>query len=140
MLAVLDAANNRAGRGPRPRPGQAAVALLGDAELGSVPLGHHPDHHRLAFDGRDLLALGVSTDDRPGAVVDEGLVYDPVSEILTEQTLGRGLRLPFGACTGWELLDTLEVLAHERYEDLLKKARGAHGGDHVDVLDVPALL
>jgi type III restriction enzyme len=46
-----------------------------------------------------------------------------VSEILTEQTLGRGLRLPFGAYTEWELLDTLEVLAHERYEDLLRKAR-----------------
>jgi type III restriction enzyme len=46
-----------------------------------------------------------------------------VSEILTEQTLGRGLRLPFGRYTEWELLDTLEVLAHERYEDLLKKAQ-----------------
>jgi type III restriction enzyme len=46
-----------------------------------------------------------------------------VSEILTEQTLGRGLRLPFGRYTDWELLDTLEVLAHERYEDLLKKAQ-----------------
>lgn len=45
-----------------------------------------------------------------------------VSEILTEQTLGRGLRLPFGEYTEWELLDTLEVLAHERYEDLLRKA------------------
>lgn len=46
-----------------------------------------------------------------------------VSEILTEQTLGRGLRLPFGAYTDWELLDTLEVLAHERYDDLLRKAK-----------------
>lgn len=46
-----------------------------------------------------------------------------VSEILTEQTLGRGLRLPFGSYTDWELLDTLEVLAHERYEDLLRKAK-----------------
>lgn len=45
-----------------------------------------------------------------------------VSEILTEQTLGRGMRLPFGAYTGIEILDTLEVIAHERYEDLLKKA------------------
>jgi len=44
-----------------------------------------------------------------------------VSKILTEQTLGRGLRLPFAKYTGNELLDTLEVLAHERYEDLLKK-------------------
>jgi type III restriction enzyme len=45
-----------------------------------------------------------------------------VSEILTEQTLGRGMRLPFGHYTGIEILDTLEVVAHERYEDLLKKA------------------
>jgi type III restriction enzyme len=44
-----------------------------------------------------------------------------VSEILTEQTLGRGMRLPFGAYTGIEILDTLAVVAHERYEDLLKK-------------------
>ena len=45
-----------------------------------------------------------------------------VSEILTEQTLGRGMRLPFGRYTGIEILDTLEVVAHERYEELLKKA------------------
>jgi type III restriction enzyme len=45
-----------------------------------------------------------------------------ISEILTEQTLGRGMRLPFGTYTEVEILDTLEVLAHERYQDLLKKA------------------
>ncbi len=45
-----------------------------------------------------------------------------VSELLTEQTLGRGLRLPFGQYTGVEILDTLEVLGHERYADLLRKA------------------
>jgi type III restriction enzyme len=45
-----------------------------------------------------------------------------VSAILTEQTLGRGLRLPFGAYTDIEILDTLEVLGHERYEQLLAKA------------------
>jgi type III restriction enzyme len=45
-----------------------------------------------------------------------------VSTILTEQTLGRGLRLPFGEYTGIEILDTLEVLGHERYEQLLAKA------------------
>src|SRR5258705_441004 len=32
------------------------------------------------------------------------------------------LRLPFGTYTGVEILDTLEVLGHERYEELLKKA------------------
>ncbi len=46
-----------------------------------------------------------------------------ISDILTEQTLGRGLRLPFReGYTGVEILDTLEVLAHERYEELLKKS------------------
>jgi type III restriction enzyme len=45
-----------------------------------------------------------------------------VSDLLTEQTLGRGMRLPFGEYTEVELLDTLDVLAHERYEELLRKA------------------
>ena len=45
-----------------------------------------------------------------------------VSDILTEQTLGRGLRLPFGRYTGIEMLDTLEVVAHESYQALLKRA------------------
>ena len=44
-----------------------------------------------------------------------------VSDVLTEQTLGRGMRLPFGSYTGDEMLDTLEVLAHEKYETLLAK-------------------
>jgi type III restriction enzyme len=45
-----------------------------------------------------------------------------VSDLLTEQTLGRSLRLPFGRYTDLEIPDTLEVLGHERYEALLKKA------------------
>jgi type III restriction enzyme len=45
-----------------------------------------------------------------------------VSEILTEQTLGHGMRFPFGQYTEIEILDTLEVIALERYQDLLKKA------------------
>ena len=53
-----------------------------------------------------------------------------VSEILTEQTLGRGMRLPFGAYTGIEILDTLEVVAHERYEELLEEGRRAQRGVH----------
>jgi type III restriction enzyme len=45
-----------------------------------------------------------------------------VSDTLTAQTLGRGLRLPYGEHTGEELLDTLEVLSHDRYERLLASA------------------
>lgn len=44
-----------------------------------------------------------------------------LSEVLTEQVLGRGLRMPWGKYTGIEMLDTLEVLAHDRYEDLLRR-------------------
>lgn len=44
-----------------------------------------------------------------------------LSDVLTEQVLGRGLRMPWGAYTGIEMLDTLEVLAHDRYEDLLRR-------------------
>lgn len=44
-----------------------------------------------------------------------------ISDVLTEQTLGRGMRLPFGVYTDDQMLDTVEVLAHERYEDLLRR-------------------
>lgn len=45
------------------------------------------------------------------------------SDILTEQTLGRGLRLPYGHRTGVEAVDTLTVIAHDRFDDVIKKAR-----------------
>lgn len=45
-----------------------------------------------------------------------------LSNVLTEQVLGRGLRLPYGKYTGVEMLDTLEVLAHEKFSALLDRA------------------
>lgn len=42
------------------------------------------------------------------------------SEILTQQTLGRGLRLPFGAWTGVGHIDQLDVIAHDSFHRLLK--------------------
>jgi type III restriction enzyme len=56
-----------------------------------------------------------------------------VSAILTEQVLGRGLRLPWNSYQGVEMLDTLEVLAHERYEDLLAR-RGLLAEQFVDYI------
>ena len=44
------------------------------------------------------------------------------SEVLTEQILGRGLRLPFGRRTGVPMLDTVEVISHRRFKDLLDRA------------------
>lgn len=44
------------------------------------------------------------------------------SEALTEQILGRGLRLPFGHRTGVPMLDTVEVVSHRRFKELLSRA------------------
>ncbi len=44
-----------------------------------------------------------------------------ISTVLTEQVLGRGLRLPWGSRTGLQFLDSVEVLAHESFSTLLAK-------------------
>lgn len=41
------------------------------------------------------------------------------SQSLTEQILGRGLRLPFGARTGVPLVDQVDLVAHDSYKQLL---------------------
>ncbi|MET8433680.1 DEAD/DEAH box helicase family protein [Streptomyces sp900116325] len=45
------------------------------------------------------------------------------SQLLTEQILGRGMRLPFGSRTGNPMLDTVEVLSHRSFTSLLKQAK-----------------
>jgi type III restriction enzyme len=45
------------------------------------------------------------------------------SDILTEQTLGRGLRLPYGERTGVDAVDTLTVIAHDRFDEVIQRAR-----------------
>ena len=42
------------------------------------------------------------------------------SDILAMQTIGRGLRLPFGAITGNEEIDTLDIVAHDHYRELVE--------------------
>ena len=46
-----------------------------------------------------------------------------ISEILTEQTIGRGLRLPFGKLTGDPDLDALEIISHDNYAKLIAQAK-----------------
>lgn len=41
------------------------------------------------------------------------------SEVLTQQTMGRGLRLPFGKYTGEEQIDQLDIIAHQSFKELL---------------------
>lgn len=43
--------------------------------------------------------------------------------ILTEQTIGRGLRLPYGERTGMALVDRLVIVAHEQYSKVVTLAK-----------------
>jgi type III restriction enzyme len=45
------------------------------------------------------------------------------AQILTEQTLGRGLRLPYGQKTGVKSVDTLHVVAHDKFQEIIDAAR-----------------
>lgn len=47
------------------------------------------------------------------------------SDILAMQTIGRGLRLPFGEATGNEDIDTLDIVAHDHYRELVDEIRSS---------------
>lgn len=42
------------------------------------------------------------------------------SEVLAQQTMGRGLRLPFGKYTGVLQIDQLDIISHQSFRDLLE--------------------
>jgi type III restriction enzyme len=44
------------------------------------------------------------------------------AEILTEQTIGRGLRLPYGYRTGDAAVDRLTIISHDRFQEIIDKA------------------
>jgi type III restriction enzyme len=44
------------------------------------------------------------------------------SEILTEQTIGRGLRLPYGKRTNNEICDRLTIIAHDKFQEIVDQA------------------
>ena len=44
------------------------------------------------------------------------------SETLTEQTIGRGLRLPYGDRTGVDEVDRLSIVSHDKYESIVNLA------------------
>jgi type III restriction enzyme len=45
------------------------------------------------------------------------------SETLTEQTIGRGLRLPYGQRTGVDEVDRLSIVSHDRYQAIVDLAK-----------------
>lgn len=47
------------------------------------------------------------------------------SRTLVEQSIGRGLRLPYGKRTGVEAVDRLNIIAHDRFQDIIDDANKA---------------
>ena len=52
-------------------------------------------------------------------------IRSSASEILTEQTIGRGLRLPYGEKTGNKLVDRVMIVAHEKFEKVIEEAKNS---------------
>ncbi|HEY0779910.1 MAG TPA: DEAD/DEAH box helicase family protein [Gemmatirosa sp.] len=52
---------------------------------------------------------------------------------LVEQSIGRGLRLPYGRRTGVKAVDRLTIVAHDRFQEIVDEARR---GDSVIRMDV----
>jgi len=45
------------------------------------------------------------------------------SKILIEQSIGRGLRLPYGTRTGVEIVDRLNIIAHDKFQEIVDEAK-----------------
>jgi type III restriction enzyme len=45
------------------------------------------------------------------------------AKVLIEQSIGRGLRLPYGKRTGVEAVDRLTIVAHDRFQEIVDEAR-----------------
>lgn len=57
------------------------------------------------------------------------------SDILTLQTIGRGLRLPFGVITGNEAIDTLDIVAHDHYREIVEDIKNSDTFKYRDLDD-----
>ncbi len=45
------------------------------------------------------------------------------SKILIEQSIGRGLRLPYGKRTGITIVDRLNIVAHDKFQEIVEEAK-----------------
>ncbi len=48
------------------------------------------------------------------------------SRTLVEQSIGRGLRLPYGKRTGVAAVDRLTIVAHDRFDEIIREANDQH--------------
>src|SRR5690349_18429730 len=47
------------------------------------------------------------------------------AKVLIEQSIGRGLRLPYGRRTGVTTVDSLNIVAHDRFQEIIDEANKA---------------
>lgn len=52
-------------------------------------------------------------------------IRSSAAQILTEQTIGRGLRLPYGEKTGNKNVDRVMIVAHDNYAKVIEEARNS---------------
>ncbi len=52
-------------------------------------------------------------------------IRSSAAQILTEQTIGRGLRLPYGEKTGNKKVDRVMIVAHDNYAKVIEEARNS---------------
>jgi type III restriction enzyme len=63
------------------------------------------------------------------------------ARILIEQSIGRGLRLPYGKRTGVTAVDRLNIVAHDKFQEIINEANRPDSAIHLQalVLDTDAL-
>ena len=63
------------------------------------------------------------------------------ARILIEQSIGRGLRLPYGKRTGVTAVDRLNIVAHDRFQEIIEEANKPDSAIHLQavVLDADQL-
>jgi len=63
------------------------------------------------------------------------------ARILIEQSIGRGLRLPYGKRTGVTVVDRLNIVAHDKFQEIISEANKPDSAIHLQavVLDTDTL-
>ena len=56
------------------------------------------------------------------------------ARILIEQSIGRGLRLPYGKRTGVEAVDTLSIVAHDRFQEIVDESNRPDSQIHMKAI------
>jgi len=59
------------------------------------------------------------------------------ARILIEQSIGRGLRLPYGKRTGVASVDTLSIVAHDKFQEIIDEANKPGSMIHLKSLIMP---